>query len=98
MIEDIYNMKAEELAINLDKARCEGKINYENFILMNLEGIYDYEILRRAVNKVIVNNKTREGAITTIRRILLGYERKNNLIILDVYSRLKELENFFRNF
>lgn len=98
VIEKIYNMKAEELAINLNRARSEGKINYENFILMNLEGIYDYEILRRAVNKVIVNNKTREGAITTIRRILLGYERKNNLIVLDVYSRLKELENFFRNF
>lgn len=93
IIDDIYEDKAEELEEILEEERKGSSFNYRVFILENLRGIYDYKILRKALYRNIRNEKTRESAITCVRKILRELERKNGVIILDTYEKIKELRN-----
>lgn len=98
IIDNIYDIEAINLGQLLYKAKELSKINYEVFILQNISRIYDYEILRRALGMTIENIKTRESAVTVVRRILNNYSLENHIIIMDVYSKLKEIENYIKNF
>lgn len=71
IIGELYNLWSEELAEVLIEARALGNFNYEVFILQNISNIYDYEILRRALGIGIENFKTRESAVTKVRKILI---------------------------
>lgn len=53
--------------------------------------ILDYEILRRALKESTSNIKTYENAITAVRKLLKGYEEKNNIMILDVYNTIHKI-------
>ena len=68
-------------------------INYENFIYKEIEHIYDYEIIRRALKLCIENQKTREKATTAIRKVLFKYEDDENIIMMDTYKKIIEVRN-----
>lgn len=93
IINDIYEDKIEELEKILAEERNGSSFSYKVFIWENSKGIYDYKILRKALHKNICNKKTRESAITCVRKILRELEKKKNVIILDTYERIKELRN-----
>ena len=93
-IEKFYNDKEEELANILTEERVHKNFNYKIFILQNLQNIYDYEILKRALKISIENIKTRENAVTTVRKILNNYEAKEKIIIMDTYKIIREMGRY----
>lgn len=91
IIENLYNEKVKNLSELLSQNRALGNFNYEVFILKNLDNIYDYKILRRALGIEIDNSKTRESAITRVRKILNEYEKEERIIIMDTYKIICEM-------
>ena len=91
-LEIFYKKKIEELT-NLLVEEKEKKRNftYEAFLLEYINCILDYEILRRALKESTSNIKTYENAITAVRKLLKGYEEKNNIMILDVYNTIHKI-------
>ena len=99
-IDQIYDELAYELARDLGSCRSpfnEKKINYEVFIYKRIDYLYDYEILRRALKLEIPNMKTRENAITSIRKILSEYEEENEIIIKDTYKAILAIRETIEN-
>lgn len=96
-IEQIYDEKAEEVAKKLADERERRSFTYENFIYRNFYAIGDYEILRRAVKIAIPNRKTREGAITTIRKILEEYESSTTVKVMNNYSTITEMREYIKS-
>ena len=96
-IEILYEKQAQELSKRLKKEIKSRGFSYGHFILMEEKYIYDYEILRKAVKLAIENRKTRENAITTIKKILSKYEDENRKIVLKVFKRLEEIEEMIEN-
>lgn len=91
-LEIFYKKKIEELT-NLLVEEKEKKRNftYEAFLLEYINSILDYEILRRVLKESTSNIKTFENAITAVRKLLKGYEEKNNIMILDVYNTIHKI-------
>lgn len=98
IIDNIYQNEAIQLANILNIERQKRGFNYEVFILQNISKIYDYEILRRALGIAIDNTKTRESAVTAVRRHLNNYSEVNNIIVMDVYAQLWEIKTCIENF
>ena len=96
-IEQLYDEAAEGIAEILAEERDSNGFNYEAFILRNSEGIYDYEIVKRAVRKKILNTKTRESAITKIRKILKKYEKREKIIVLNTYSIIFDMGSYIES-
>lgn len=94
IIENFYNENARNLSELLSQKRALGNFNYEVFILKNLNNIYDYEILRRAIKMGIYNPKTRESAITKVRKILNEYQKEERIIIMDTYKIICEMGRY----
>ena len=94
IIENFYNENARNLSELLSQKRALGNFNYEVFILKNLNNIYDYEILRRAIKMGIDNPKTRESAITKVRKILNEYQKEERIIIMDTYKIICEMGKY----
>lgn len=91
IIDQIYEEKKCLLINLLKEQKALGNFNYEVIILRNASHIYDYEILRRAFNIFIENKKTRESAVTRVRKILNKYSEKENIIVMDIYSILEDI-------
>lgn len=86
-IDCFYNEKSIELAQKLLAYKEEANnFIYESFIYKEIENIYDYEIIRRALKICIENAKTREKAITAIRKVLFNYQLNENMEIMETYS------------
>ncbi|MCQ8213743.1 hypothetical protein NON08_14675 [Cetobacterium somerae] len=98
IIEKIYNMDSALLSDKLNLERQNNNFSYELFILNNISEINDYEILRRAIKINIPNNKTRENAITIIRKHLKNYSSNKNIIIMDVYNELLKIKKCVEEF
>lgn len=98
IIDNIYQNEATQLANILNVERQRGGFNYEVFILQNISRIYDYEILRRALGHAVDNTKTRESAITAVRKHLNSYSQMNNVIVMDVYARLMDIKRSIEQF
>lgn len=100
-VDNFYNEKAIDLANRLLEYK-EGSnfFTYENFIYREIEHIYDYEIIRRALKICIDNINTRENAITTIRKVLKDYQLNENIIVMETYKNIieirKAIELYFR--
>lgn len=97
-IDELYNIWANSLAQILNENRALGNFNYEVFILQNLNSIYDYEILRRALKINIENQSTRENAITKVRKILNGIQNERNIIVIDTYAVLRKMIDIISNY
>lgn len=93
IIEELYNYWAYELSQRLNQVRMNKGFTYGEFIYQNQTLIYDYEIVRRALGIAIENINTRENAITRVRKILVEYEKTNNIILMDTYGTLKRIES-----
>lgn len=92
IIDNLYNHWAFELSQELIQARAKKGFTYGEFIYQNNILIYDYEIVRRALGLAIDNISTRENAITRVRKILMEYEKNNNILLMDTYGILKRIE------
>lgn len=93
-IDNILRDKMYEIDERLYQERNNRKIDYERFIYQNINLIVDYSVIRRVLNQ-IENIKTREGAVSTVRRLILKYEYENNTIIMDTYDKIKKIIEFF---
>ncbi len=97
-IDKIYEELASGLVDKLEAHRTFSRnFNYENFIYREIDNIYDYEILRRAVKKLNNNVKTRENAITAIRKVLLEYEREKGIIVMNTYEAILDIRETIEN-
>ena len=91
-VNEFYEIKAEELAKRLLAYRNEvSNFIYETFIYKEIEHIYDYEIIRRALKICIDNLKTREKAVTAIRRVLKDYQLNEHIIVMDTYDTIRKM-------
>jgi hypothetical protein len=91
-IEKIYDDKATELAKIFESYRDNSnKVNYMSFIYKEIDKIYDYEIIRRALKICIKNENTKENAITVIRKILNSYQANEKIIVMDIYKIIKDI-------
>lgn len=99
-VNEFYEIKAKELAKILLAYRSEvSNFTYETFIYKEIEHIYDYEIIRRALKICIDNLKTREKAVTAIRRVLMAYQLNEYIIVMDTYETIRQMrEVIIRNF
>lgn len=95
LIDAIYEELAIELSNKLESAISETTFKYEVFLLYNLKNMYDYKILRRALELKISNKKTLESAVTRVRKILEGYEKNEEIIVLDTYKHIKKMYEQF---
>ena len=98
IIDELYNQWSIELSQELIRQKAERKINYEVFILQNISNIYDYEILRRALGIAVENGKTRESAVTKVRKILNNEQGRSNIIVIDTYAVLVNMWNTIYNY
>ena len=97
-IEKVYEKNIEELTFQLAKDRKSSNFTYEKFILNEIKDIYDYEILRQAINKACDSIKTRESAVTTVRKIISEYEKRRKVIIMKTGEKLERIGNYIKNF
>ena len=97
-VNNFYNEKSLELASKLLAYREETtNFNYESFIYREIQYIYDYEIIRRALKICIDNVKTREKAVTAVRKVLFTYQLNENVIVMETYETIKQMrEAIFR--
>lgn len=93
VIEEIYDCYAEQLAEALRLNRGHNDFKYEIFILNNIRNIFDYEVIKRALKIAIENVKTREGAITAVRKILREYQSNTHIIAMETYYYLKDIKD-----
>lgn len=93
IIDKIYTEKAIELAELLKEEREASDFKYEVFILKYYDNIYDYKILRKALEIAIPNDKTRERAITRVRKVLIESEEREEVTIMDIYSVLCKIRS-----
>ena len=93
-IEKVYEKNIEELTFQLAKDRKSSNFTYEKFILNEIKDIYDYEILRQAINKACDSIKTRESAVTTVRKIISEYEKRRKVIIMKTGEKLERIGNY----
>lgn len=91
-VENFYNERSSELANRLLKYQEESNnFLYETFIYKEIENIHDYEIIRRALKIHLNNIKTREKAITAVRKVLFNYQLNENIIMMETYATIKEI-------
>ena len=97
-VENFYNEHAVVLAERLLLYRENANyFNYENFIYREINKIYDYEIIRRALKICITKIKTRENAITAIRRVLFNYQLNENIIVMETKANIKIIRDAIEN-
>lgn len=93
-IDNFYNEKSVELAAKLLAYKEEtNNFIYESFIYKEIQNIYDYEIIRRALKICIENVKTREKAITSIRKVLFNYQLNEKIMVMETYSVIMEIRS-----
>lgn len=94
LINEIYNQKIKILTeILKEYKKSKGKkFTYENFILDKKEDIYDYEILKEAIKKSIINKKSQENAMMTVRKVFKELEKNDGRITIGVRKILKEIK------
>ena len=98
-VNNFYNEKSVELANKILRYREETtNFLYETFIYKEVERIHDYEIIRRALKICIDNIKTREKAITVIRKVLFKYQLNENVIVMDTYNTIVEMKRVIETY
>ncbi|MGL5935229.1 MAG: hypothetical protein ACRCZI_06360 [Cetobacterium sp.] len=93
LLDTVYKEEAENLAeiLEEEKEYREDSFRYKNFISGYREDIYDYKILREALKIVIAKVKTRESAITEIRKELNIQEEKKGLIVIGIRDIVEDI-------
>jgi hypothetical protein len=98
-VNNFYNEKSVELANKILRYREETtNFLYETFIYKEVERIHDYEIIRRALKICIDNIKTREKAITVIRKVLFKYQLNENVIVMDTYNTIVQMKRVIETY
>ena len=98
-VNNFYNEKSVELANKIRSYREEtNNFLYETFIYKEVERIHDYEIIRRALKICIDNIKTREKAITVIRKVLFKYQLNENVIVMDTYNTIVQMKRVIETY
>lgn len=93
LLDTVYEEETEKLAEILDEEKeyREDSFRYKNFICDYREDIYDYRILRGALKSVIAKRKTRESAITEIRKELNIQEEKKGFIVIGIRDIVEDI-------
>lgn len=94
-IQMVINEKTNELTDKLADEIARRKLDYERFFYKYIDLILDYQIVRKALNQ-IKNLKTREGAVTSIRRLIFTNEKIENIIIFNTYEKIQSMIEFFK--
>ena len=98
-VNNFYNEKSVELANKILRYREETtNFLYETFIYKEVKRIHDYEIIRRALKICIDNIKTREKAITVIRKVLFKYQLHENVIVMDTYNTIVQMKRVIETY
>ena len=98
-VNNFYNEKSVELANKILRYREETtNFLYETFIYKEVKRIHDYEIIRRALKICIDNIKTREKAITVIRKVLFKYQLNENVIVMDTYNTIVQMKRVIETY
>lgn len=92
IIEEVIQDNVAELRECFEK--IDRRINYRDFIYNYSDLILDYRIIREVLN-CISNRKTKEGAVTTVKRLLREYEDRKGIIVMGTYDKICEMIDFF---
>lgn len=93
LLDIVYEEEIEKLAeiLEEEKESRGSSFTYKKFVSEYKEDIYDYKILREALKIVIAKVKTRESAITEIRKELNIQEEKKGLIVIGVRGIVEDI-------
>lgn len=98
-VNEFYEEKSRQLAERLLAYKTDvNNFIYETFIYKEIEHIHDYEIIRRALKLHINNMKSREKAITSIRRVLMNYQLNENVIVMETYLTIKAMKEVIERY
>ena len=97
ILDKIYNEKAEMLADLLLRTNEKGRINYQNFVIKYIDEIWDYEILRRALRKVINNDNSYYQACKSVRGILENEEDTTGIKYFGIKRIIESMERMLIN-
>lgn len=96
IIEQVLDDKMYELKEYFYNKKRNKRIDYKEFIYMYSDLIVDYCVIRKVLNH-IENEKTREGGVTRVRRLIREFESKNEIIIMESYNIILDMIEFFKN-
>lgn len=93
LLDRVYEEGIENLSeiLKEEKEYRGDSFTYKKFISDYKEDIYDYKLLKGAVKNVVLKQKTRESAITEIRKELNIQEEKKGLIVIGVHDIVEEI-------
>ncbi|MDX8335107.1 hypothetical protein [Candidatus Cetobacterium colombiensis] len=93
LLDIVYEEGVENLSEIFEKEKeyRGNSFTYKKFVSDYKEDIYDYKFLKGAVENVISKQKTRESAITEIRKELNIQEERKGLIVIGVRKIIEDI-------
>lgn len=98
ILENIKNKQLENLKSKLIEERTNGNFNYENFILHNLNNIYDWEILRRAIMETSLNENSGYKGCSTAKDILKTLGERKDIIYFGVFKKIADMKKMISKY
>lgn len=95
-IESVIEEKTDELTDKLYDEITRRKPDYERLFYKYIDLILDYQIVRKALNQ-IRNPKTRERAVTIIRKLIFKNEIRERVIIFNTCEKIQSMIKLFKN-
>ncbi len=97
ILDRLYNEKIDMLADLLLQENKRGRINYQNFVIKYIDEIWDYEILRKALRKVIDNDNSYYQACKSVKGILEDEEDTTGIKYFRIKRIIESMERMFIN-
>lgn len=97
ILDKIYNEKIDILIDLLLQANKRGRINYQNFIIKYIDEIWDYEIIQKALRKVINNDNSYYQACKKVKRILENEEDVTGMKYFGIRRIIESMERMLIN-
>lgn len=99
LLDRVYEEGVENLSeiLEEEKEYRGNSFTYKKFVSEYEGDIYDYKFLKGAVKNVVLKQKTRESAITEIRKELNIQEERKGLIVIGVHKIIEDIADTIKN-
>lgn len=95
VLHDLLLKDELNLTRKLKDARCRRNFSYKAFIYENLDQIKSYGIIKESIKHTIKTQKTKEGAMTLVRKTLKEIEDKDGVLIMTVQKKISKIRDIF---
>lgn len=97
IINQVYREQIEVLKSFLINDRQNPCFNYRNFILLHLDDIWDYEMMRIAIMETTPNLNSAYSATSNIKGILQDIENQTRIMFINIIDRINNIVSYFYN-